>query len=157
MLFVIFSLNYQASVNPASLNSVKINQADPEMSHESANDLGSLVISQDSYTATAYCLRGRTVTGDYVKKGTIGVDPQYIPLGSKLYVAGYGFGIANDVGGAIKGKIIDIWLPSYDECIDWGRQTVTVYILKGGISEQEFLQSLSDDETKVVNEYGGSR
>ena len=61
---------------------------------------------------------------------TVAVDPNIIPLGSKVYVSGYGVAIAADTGGAIKGNIIDVYLNSYEECMSWGRRQVTVQILE---------------------------
>lgn len=59
----------------------------------------------------------------------IAVDPNVIPLGTKLHVEGYGVAYAVDTGGAIKGNIIDIHFPTYEQCVAWGRRTVTVTIL----------------------------
>lgn len=78
--------------------------------------------------ATAYCLRGQTRTGTPVRKGVVAVDPKVIPLGSVLYVEGYGWGRAEDTGAAIKGNKIDVWLPTREEALKWGRRTVTVYV-----------------------------
>lgn len=61
--------------------------------------------------------------------GIIAVDSSVIPLGSLLYIDGYGYAIAADTGGAIHGNIIDLYLNSYDECINWGRQNVTVNLI----------------------------
>lgn len=62
----------------------------------------------------------------------IAVDPNVIPLGTKLHVEGYGVAYAVDTGGAIKGNIIDIHFPTYEQCVAWGRRTVTVTILSWG-------------------------
>ncbi|MHB0976907.1 MAG: 3D domain-containing protein [Candidatus Aquicultorales bacterium] len=70
-----------------------------------------------------------TASGASVGPGSIAVDPRVIPLGTRLWIEGYGEGIANDTGGAIVGNIIDVWLPSYEQCIQWGRRWVTVEIL----------------------------
>lgn len=81
-------------------------------------------------TATAYTHTGNnTATGVYPRLGTVAVDPRVIPLGSKLYVEGYGYGRAEDTGGAIKGQRIDVFLDTNRECIQWGRRPVTVYLL----------------------------
>src|SRR4051794_4797625 len=78
-------------------------------------------------SATCYDLSGRTATGMPVGPGVIAVDPSVIPLGTKMYVPGYGNGVAADVGGGIKGDIIDLWMtPS--QCAAWGRRTVTITI-----------------------------
>lgn len=61
---------------------------------------------------------------------TIAVDPKVIPLNTKVYIEGYGFGIAHDTGGAIKGDIIDVFMPNKDATYAWGRKKgVKVYIL----------------------------
>ena len=79
--------------------------------------------------AVAYHLPGRTALGIPVRKGVVAVDPQLIPLGTRLHVPGYGRAIAADVGTAIKGRIIDLWFPSTQAARKWGRRTVhiTVY------------------------------
>ena len=58
------------------------------------------------------------------------VDPQLIPLGTKLHVPGYGPGLAADVGYAIKGKIIDVWFPTMAKARQWGRRTVTITVYR---------------------------
>jgi uncharacterized protein YabE (DUF348 family)/3D (Asp-Asp-Asp) domain-containing protein len=61
---------------------------------------------------------------------TIAVDPKVIPMGTKLYVDGYGFAIAADTGSAIKGNKIDVFFNSYKEACNWGVKYVDVYVLK---------------------------
>lgn len=81
--------------------------------------------------ATAYTHTGnRTYTGVYPRVGTIAVDPKVIPLGSRLWVEGYGYGIAQDTGGLIKGNKIDLFMDSKAECFRWGRKKVKVYVLE---------------------------
>lgn len=78
-------------------------------------------------SATCYDLSGRTATGMPVGHGVVAVDPSVIPLGTRMYVPGYGNGVAADVGGGIKGDLIDLWMtPS--QCAAWGRRTVTITI-----------------------------
>jgi len=79
--------------------------------------------------STAYCLRGYTASGTYVGPGTVAVDPRVIPLGTRLYVSGYGYATARDTGGAIVGNKIDVWFPSLSQCYQWGYRNVTVTIL----------------------------
>jgi 3D (Asp-Asp-Asp) domain-containing protein len=82
---------------------------------------------QLTVSATCYDLSGRTATGMPVGQGIVAVDPSVIPLGTRLYVPGYGHGVAADVGGGIQGDIIDLWMtPS--QCAAWGRRTVTITI-----------------------------
>jgi 3D (Asp-Asp-Asp) domain-containing protein len=80
---------------------------------------------QLTVSATCYDLSGSTATGMPVGPGVVAVDPSVIPLGTKMYVPGYGNGVAADVGGGIKGNTIDLWMtPS--QCAAWGRRTVTI-------------------------------
>jgi 3D (Asp-Asp-Asp) domain-containing protein len=79
-------------------------------------------------SATCYDLAGRTATGMPVGWGVVAVDPSVIPLGSRLYIPGYGKGVAADVGAGIRGRIIDLWFPTYARCAVWGRRTVTITI-----------------------------
>lgn len=82
-------------------------------------------------TATAYSPTGkRTYSGTVPRKGTVAVDPRVIPLGSELYIDGYGYGKALDVGSAIKGNRIDVFMESEREARKWGSRKVKVYILK---------------------------
>lgn len=87
-----------------------------------------------SMEATAYTGGGLTALGlkpvrDPAGLSTIAVDPTVIPLGTKVFIPGYGYAIASDTGGAIKGKIIDVYLNSESECYQWGRRQVTLYIV----------------------------
>jgi uncharacterized protein YabE (DUF348 family) len=87
-------------------------------------------VNSYSMEATAYTWTGNTTaTGTWPKVGTIAVDPDIIPLGTKVYVTGYGFAVAEDTGGAIIDYIIDLYMDTEDECVSWGRRDVTVYIL----------------------------
>jgi 3D (Asp-Asp-Asp) domain-containing protein len=80
--------------------------------------------------AVAYHLPGRTALGIPVRKGVVAVDPRLIPLGTRLHVPGYGPGLAADVGTAIKGRIIDLWMPSTAAARHWGRRTVTITVYR---------------------------
>lgn len=87
-----------------------------------------------SVVATAYALHNRTATGAIPKRNpsgisTIAVDPSVIPLGSKVYVSGYGYAIAQDTGGAIKNRRIDVYMNSENEAFSWGVKNVDVYII----------------------------
>ena len=95
---------------------------------------GSTALSTLTMQSTAYTGGTLTATGTkpvYNPGGisTIAVDPSVIPLGSKVYVSGYGIAIAADTGGAINGNIIDLYFNSEADCIAWGRRNVTVEIL----------------------------
>ena len=77
-------------------------------------------------TATAYTLRGHTATGAPVGYGIVAVDPNVIPLGTRMTIPGYGEGVAADTGGAIQGAVIDVWVPTAAAAAAWGRRTVTI-------------------------------
>jgi len=78
--------------------------------------------------AVAYHLPGRTASGLQARRGVVAVDPALIPLGTRLFVPGYGNAVAADVGVAIKGRIIDLWMPSDAESRKWGRKNVVITV-----------------------------
>lgn len=81
--------------------------------------------------ATAYTYTGRnTATGKPPGPGTVAVDPTVIPMGSRLYIDGYGHGTAMDVGRSIKGNRIDVFFPTRAQALNWGSRTVNVYVLE---------------------------
>jgi len=101
-----------------------------------------------SCTATAYDLSfqscgkrpgdrgyGITASGTYAKPGTVAVDPRVIPLGTRMYIESadgsfvYGYCVAEDTGGAIKGNKVDLFFNTNYECMQFGRRNVNVYIL----------------------------
>ena len=71
----------------------------------------------------------RTARGNIVRRGIIAVDPRFIPLGTRVYIPGYGEAVADDTGGAILGNRIDIAFDTYDEAMHFGRQHIEIYIL----------------------------
>jgi len=73
---------------------------------------------------------GTTKLGWRTRRGIVAVDPSVIPLRSLLYVEGYGLAWAGDVGGAIKGRRIDLCFNTTDEAVKWGRRQVGVYVLQ---------------------------
>ncbi len=73
---------------------------------------------------------GVTALGIPATYGVAAVDPRVIPLGTRLYVEGYGEAIAADTGGAIRGSKIDLCMEDYNEAMSFGRRDVTVYILR---------------------------
>lgn len=89
----------------------------------------------DTFNATAYDIHGTTATGYPTEVGVVAVDPKVIPYGTRMFIQAktgtwvYGMAVARDCGGAIKGKIIDLWFPDYETCAKWGRRDITVYFL----------------------------
>src|SRR5699024_1076305 len=90
-------------------------------------------VQATAYTPNCNGCSGFTSTGLNVKgkqhQRVIAVDPSVIPLGSRVWVEGYGEAIAADTGGAIKGNRIDVLYKSQSAALQWGRRTVTVKIL----------------------------
>jgi 3D (Asp-Asp-Asp) domain-containing protein len=78
--------------------------------------------------ATGYALGGRTSTGLPVGWGVAAVDPSVIPLGTHMTIPGYGEAVAADVGGAVRGTVVDLWFPSTGQANAWGRRSVTIVL-----------------------------
>ncbi|TFD97034.1 3D domain-containing protein [Jeotgalibacillus sp. R-1-5s-1] len=99
----------------------------------SAEATQELTVTATAYTAYCAGCSGVTATGIDLRSNpnqkVIAVDPNVIPLGSRVWVEGYGEAIAGDTGGAIKGNKIDVFIPSQDAALNWGVKTVDVKIL----------------------------
>ncbi len=91
-------------------------------------------VKATAYTAGCSGCSGITATGINLNKNrnmkVIAVDPNVIPLGSRVHVEGYGEAIAGDTGGAIKGNKIDVHVPTKSDAYRWGTRTVKVTIIK---------------------------
>ncbi len=89
----------------------------------------------EEFEATAYCINGITKSGARVAPGHVAADPEVIPLGSMIYVDSpvmSGIYQVLDTGRLVRGKIIDIFIPSYEKCRDFGRRDVKVRVLRYG-------------------------
>jgi 3D (Asp-Asp-Asp) domain-containing protein len=89
----------------------------------------------EDFHATAYCVSGITKSGVTVSPGHVAADPKVIPLGSMIYVDSPlmgGIYQVRDTGDMVKGKIIDIFIPSYERCKEFGRRMVKVKVLRYG-------------------------
>jgi len=83
------------------------------------------------FEATAYTWTGyRTATGPWPSRGMVAVDPRVIPLGTELYIEGYGPAVAADTGGAIRGQRIDLYMDTKHECLQWGRRQGEVRVIE---------------------------
>lgn len=71
-----------------------------------------------------------TSTGQRLRKGIVAVDPKVIPLGTKMYIPGYGYGVAADIGSAIKGNKIDVAFESRKDALKFGRRNIVIQILE---------------------------
>ncbi|SFE83434.1 3D domain-containing protein [Alteribacillus iranensis] len=92
-----------------------------------------MTVTSTAYTANCSGCSGITATGINLKANpnqkVIAVDPNVIPLGTKVHVEGYGTAIAGDTGGAIRGNKIDVFFPSRSDALNWGNRQVKIKIL----------------------------
>ena len=87
-----------------------------------------------AFRATAYCLQGRTANGGGVRRGIVAADPRVLPLGTRIQITAGSYSgtyTVTDTGGAVKGRILDIWVPSCSEAIRFGRKSITVAVVGG--------------------------
>lgn len=88
--------------------------------------------------ATAYCTGTTTSTGARAMPGRVAVDPREIPYGTKMYIVSsdgrwhYGYCVASDTGGFIynSSTVVDLYMRSYNDCVNFGRRSVDIYILE---------------------------
>ena len=123
--------NNNSSSNKGNSSSGSSNSSSGNSSNGSSSGQYKKELSME---ATAYAGDGITAMGTATVRNpngisTVAVDPSVIPLGSKLYIPGYGYAIASDTGGAIKGNRIDLFMNSEAECNQFGRRQITVYIV----------------------------
>ncbi len=85
-----------------------------------------------TFRATAYCLQGRTAMGGGVRRGIVAADPRILPLGTRIQVSAGSYSgtyTVADTGGAVRGRILDVWVPSRSEAMRFGRKNVMVSVL----------------------------
>ena len=121
-----------APKNDSNSNTSTSTVKEVSKSNESTNKAKELYVSATAYSHES-SITGLTATGYNIKANPnmklIAVDPSVIPLGTKVWVEGYGEAVAGDTGGAIKGHKIDVLMPSSAQAISWGRKTVKIVIL----------------------------
>jgi 3D (Asp-Asp-Asp) domain-containing protein len=83
-----------------------------------------------AYTAGCYGCSGTTASGRPAGHGVVAVDPRVIPLGTRMYIPGYGHAVAGDTGGDIRGYRIDLGFNSNSQALGFGRRAITVYLIK---------------------------
>lgn len=105
------------------------------ISTETAPTAAEAITAPQAYVATAYSLPGRTASGMRVAKGVIAADPRVLPLGTRVrleagpYSGDY---IVADTGSAVKGRKIDVWVPSNGEARRFGRRNIRLSVLSYG-------------------------
>ncbi|WP_233786027.1 G5 and 3D domain-containing protein [Planococcus halotolerans] len=121
-----------AASQPAATSTKTTKTAAPAQSSEPSSSR-EFYVSATAYTASCTGCSGITATGINLLANphlkVIAVDPSVIPLGSKVWVEGYGHAIAGDTGGAIKGNKIDIFMPDRSAALAFGRKQVKIKIL----------------------------
>ncbi|MCM3727034.1 3D domain-containing protein [Neobacillus cucumis] len=134
------TVNQLKQWNHLSSDLIKINQVlktanpgNPANPAKPVKAIKEITVNASAYTLNFKNCTGITATGINLKKNpnqkVISVDPKVIKLGSKVYVPGYGYAIAGDTGGAIKGYKIDVFIPSQKAAVQWGRKNVKIQIL----------------------------
>lgn len=105
-----------------------------EKQPKEVNNYHEMIVEATAYTAYCDGCVGITKTGIDIRKNphlkVIAVDPRVIPLNSKVWVEGYGEAIAGDIGGAIKGNKIDVFIPNLEQAYQWGRKQVKIKVYK---------------------------
>jgi 3D (Asp-Asp-Asp) domain-containing protein len=104
-------------------------QTQVQTSNEKSDNKNKELLEALSFRATAYCLKGRTASGGSVRRGIVAADPRVLPLGSRIQLNAGGYSgtyTVADTGGAVKGRKLDIWVPSCTEAIRFGNRSVKV-------------------------------
>jgi 3D (Asp-Asp-Asp) domain-containing protein len=130
----VFTENEFSEIKEANYN--QENNQDQENNKKSNTNVKKTVSSRKvtssaagAFTATAYCLKGRTAMGHGVKRGLIAADPRVLKLGSRVFISAGAYSgeyFVSDTGGGVKGREIDIWMPSCSEARRFGRRKVTI-------------------------------
>jgi 3D (Asp-Asp-Asp) domain-containing protein len=93
----------------------------PSVGDAARSDLGTFLV-------TCYALRGRTADGGHASLDVVAVDPSVVPLGTRLVIDGVGVRVAADTGRKIRGRHLDVWAPTRDECVRFGAQRLRVWL-----------------------------
>ncbi|MGX1191493.1 ubiquitin-like domain-containing protein [Metabacillus sp. SLBN-84] len=122
----VVALGTKAAPKPAASKPETVSRSNDSVSKE-------FYVTSTAYTAHCNGCSGTTATGVDLRANpsakVIAVDPSVIPLGTKVYVEGYGYAVASDTGGAIKGKKIDVFFSDKGAAYRWGRKTVKIRVL----------------------------
>ncbi len=128
------TLSYFQSTEQESKNTqpTVLGKFESETPAEESKETSRPVGPTTPYVATAYSLRGKTASGRMVSRGLIAADPRVLPLGSRVRLDYPGYSgeyLVADTGGLIKGRRIDIWIPTSREAMRFGRRTVKLTVL----------------------------
>lgn len=133
-LEVIEQVQYQSEAPPEKVESTEpVEDTETVEDTEERPQYYEMTVNATAYCPCESCSEGygrMTATGVYAEAGrTIAVDPTVIPYGSEVIINGHTY-IAEDCGGAIKGNDVDIFFDTHEEVSEFGRQTLTAYVLK---------------------------
>jgi len=129
----------QTTQQPTLQNNLQPDNQQQNIDEAGTETKGAVASAGQSYRATAYCLQGRTANGGGVRRGIVAADPRVLPLGTKIQVSAGAYSgtyTVADTGGAIKGRILDIWVPTCSEANRFGRRSITVSIVGGKTSKK---------------------
>ncbi|MCA1591676.1 MAG: 3D domain-containing protein [Acidobacteria bacterium] len=122
----------ERTVKTASTEADKGKKLTPSADTESANPDASASGPTLPFVATAYCLRGRMANGKPVAKGFIAADRRVLPIGTRVRLEAGAYSgeyVVADTGGAVRGRKIDIWVPSMGEAMRFGRRAIKLTVL----------------------------
>ncbi len=123
-------INKQTNSEILNTEDTKANNSDDDNLEEAAEAASES--KARVFKATAYCLRGKTASGRMVRRGIVAADRRVLPLGTRIRLTAgkySGTYVVADTGGKIKGRVLDIWVPSCAEARRWGRRAVQVTVL----------------------------
>jgi 3D (Asp-Asp-Asp) domain-containing protein len=136
------SLIFSARTLSAETLPSQTQQQTPTLQSSAQGNLGEKLAAEEAYVvppanyvATAYSLRGRTASGRPVAKGIIAADPRHLPLGSRVRLEAGAYSgeyLVADTGALVRGRRIDIWIPTSREAMRFGRRTVKLTVLSLG-------------------------
>jgi 3D (Asp-Asp-Asp) domain-containing protein len=130
-----FNIAFDSNSSIQELN--QANQSTNELQTENLQQNNQATVNlsaAQNYRATAYCLKGRTAIGGGVRRGIVAADPRVLPLGTRIQISAGSYSgtyTVADTGGAVRGKILDIWVPTCGEAVRFGRKTVSVSVVGG--------------------------
>ena len=116
-------------------NFQQIQNQDTNLFAEAQTDakLGKLdFLEGQAFRATAYCLKGRTAVGGSVRRGIVAADTRVLPLGTRINISAGSYSgtyTVADTGGAVRGRILDIWVPTCAEAVRFGRKSIRVSVV----------------------------
>jgi 3D (Asp-Asp-Asp) domain-containing protein len=136
----VFLQQEQQEQNKKSVTKATVTETENKTTNNNTNNIEDKTANSASkilggFSATAYCLRGRTATGGSVRRGIVAADPRVLPLGTRIYLNAGGYSgsyVVADTGGGVKGRKLDIWVPNCSEAMRFGRRSVSVNILGRG-------------------------